>query len=60
MKYVTRVPPETDVATFQDQTSTQQRTHAEPALDNIVNMKYDGLRNMNGLDVSIDEYLNNL
>ncbi|KOB67113.1 Uncharacterized protein OBRU01_20374 [Operophtera brumata] len=59
VRHLSRIPPEPVVpdSTATGGTQLSARTHPEPTLDKVAALKYEELRRMESLDVSIDEYL---
>lgn len=56
MRHLSRVPPnETNIVNTP--TATQQHVHPEASLDSLLASKYNELRNMESLDISVDYLL---
>lgn len=57
IKHLTRIPPEPITAGATLETSDQMTAHPEPSLDKLAAFKYEELRNLESLDICIDDYL---
>ena len=59
IRHLTRIPPNTVSSVSDTSASAQMHAHPEAALDSLITLKYNELRNMESLDISID-YLQSL
>ncbi|XP_059046473.1 cytoplasmic dynein 2 light intermediate chain 1 [Achroia grisella] len=56
LRHLSRIPPEAHVEVT-EVVKAPRHTHPEPVLDAKVTLKYEELRNLPTLDISIDDYL---
>lgn len=56
MRHTSRIPPDPEPVP-EGNTAGPQRTHPEPTLDSLAALKYDELRSLESLDISINDYL---
>uniref|UniRef100_A0A2A4IS59 Dynein light intermediate chain n=1 Tax=Heliothis virescens TaxID=7102 RepID=A0A2A4IS59_HELVI len=59
MRHTSRIPPITVSSETNTSAAVQQHAHPEAALDSLIALKYNELRNMESLDIPIDYLLIN-
>ncbi|KAI5638857.1 cytoplasmic dynein 2 light intermediate chain 1 [Phthorimaea operculella] len=55
-RHISRIASDADIPP-EDASLGIQRSHPEPALDSLAALKYEELRNLDSLDISVDDYL---
>lgn len=56
LRHLTRFPSDPAVSS-EVPTSWPQRSHPEPSIDSLAALKYEELRNLELLDINLDDYL---